>query len=96
MSREVDALAKATAMLVAEQRDALMKATVDFVGEARREIAAEIAGVSGVAAAAAANAVAAVAPAVTAAEARKAALLRRRKDTLEVVGGWLGRCADDA
>ena len=31
MSREVDALAKATAMLVAEQRDALMKATVDFV-----------------------------------------------------------------
>lgn len=99
MNRETEILAKATAMLVKEQRDALMQATVDFVGETRKELAAEIenktAALAAVAAAASANAAAAVAPAAAAADARKAALLRRRKDTIETVGGWLARCVDD-
>lgn len=97
---EIDALAAATATLIAEQRDVTARATAMLLAEQRDALKAEIeakaGGIAAVAAAGVASAAALVAPAAAAAEARRAALQRRRADTLAIVAGWLDRCADDA
>jgi hypothetical protein len=72
-------------VLVREERDSL-----------KAEIEGRVAGVAAVTAAGVAQAVALVGPTAAAAEARRAALLRRRQDTLSIVGEWLRKCADDA